>query len=193
MTSSKINQRILPLYAKGEKILQRKFNQPRVILNALAAPSPGSIHTPRQRNNFGVRQFKVVDVREDYLECHTFDTIEEGTEIINVAMPYLLRFNIWDSLTNANALQRILNDKTIKFEYKSPFERTAVNVDDEEDTQFQRIIGRYLETDIIYAGIGILGGTDVKDEEDNIVQWLDMNIDGRFWAEATEEEEEESA
>jgi len=124
-----------------------------------------------------IKMFKVVSVEADYLICHSWDGTTEGTTPITVALPYLLRRTPFDFLTRKN----------ITYTYTTNIEREADNGD---DTETQVIVASYEIGDIIYGSQGVLGGTGVIDTAGDSVSWLDLNIDGRYWAMKFETEEE---
>jgi hypothetical protein len=57
--------------------------------------------------------------------------------------------------------------------------RTA---DDGATTETQVIVPAYVVDDVIYAMRGIEGGTNVIDDQNESVEWIDLNLDGRAWA-----------
>ena len=70
--------------------------------------------------------------------------------------------------------------------------RKAENTEDSADTEVQIIVPAYVEDDIIYAMRGIKGGIDTKNDdnpEQNLF-WLDLNVDGRAWAKADDQDNE---
>jgi len=114
------------------------------------------------------QQFRVQSVGNDHITCHTWDGTTEGTVDVKVAKPYLLRRTPFDGETRDG----------ITYTYSSAVEREA---DDGADTEDQVIVDSYIEDDIIYAIRRISGGTDVTVSTVDL-QWLDLNIDGRYWA-----------
>jgi len=188
----KLNTRKMDLFNRGDKLTAEKLNDPRKILNGLAGPAPGSQFIRNQPSNYVVRQFKVIEEHGDFLHCVTWDTIEEGTDIISVAKPYLIRRTPFDSLLDANALLRQVSPiLTLKYEYSEDNIREAIDVLEEDITEEQIVVPKYVDGDLIYASLGILGGVDVINDDGNIVEWLDTNVDGRFWALKTVEDEDD--
>ena len=88
---------------------------------------------------------------------------------------------------SASPITPTINGKTIKYEYLTETIREAINVVNAGDRIFQIIIPRYEVDDIIYGGTGIAGGTATFDQSQEVIRWLDMNVDGRAWAETFED------
>jgi hypothetical protein len=134
-----------------------------------------------------VKMFKVVDVDVDFINCHTFDGVTEGTDTIKVALPFLIRKTPFDSATRTDPPRA-----EITYVYTSNIRRTATKtVDGEEVEEFQIIVDSYEEGDIIFASKGIFGNTGVYQDDptnEKPIIWLDENRDGRYWAATTEEE-----
>ena len=131
--------------------------------------------TPKDRHKRGlnvtgsiVRQFRVKSVGNDHITCRTWDGTTEGDTDVKVAKPYLLRRTPFDGETRDG----------ITCTYSSACERQA---SDGVDTEDQVIVDSYIADDIIYAIRVIVGGTDTTVSDEDIM-WLDLNVDGRYWA-----------
>lgn len=117
-------------------------------------------------------QLRVVALETDRLLCVSFVDGVEGEEQIYVALPWWLRTNPHDgSIRNG-----------LEYAYESPSLR-MVTREDAEDTRIQEesIVPSYTPGDIIYV-LGV-DHTDVLDPEDSELSLIDMNVDGRVWAE----------
>lgn len=162
----------------GDPIRAKKLQQPVTVLRSLAGVAQANQKFDPQRRILQMKQFKVVSVKVDFILCHTFDGVAEGTDDIKVAMTFLLRKTPFDGQTRAN----------ISYTYTSNVERTASKAG--EDDEEQVIVDSYETGDIIYATRGIFGGTAVyADDPTNQIPviWLDDNRDGRYWAKKSAE------
>jgi hypothetical protein len=120
-----------------------------------------------------VRRFVVDTVETDFLYCYTWDGTTQGTELIAVALPYLLRRTPFDGLTRS----------TYTYAYTNNIERVSTADDDTEETQ--QITPAYIAGDEILAVRYIKGNTVAYDDYDALISWEDMNTDGRQWAKVT--------
>jgi hypothetical protein len=194
----KFNLKRLTPISKGEDVTAVFLNQSINALNKLGASGPSSQNISPSQNNFTVRQFRVKIEKGDYLECVTWDGKKEGENTVLIAKPYLLRLTPFDSLTNPEYETRVLTEELeLKYEYYADNigKRKAVDTLDDDNTEDQTIVPIYNEDkDVIFACYGVFGGVGVteEDNEENILQWMDMNFDGRYWArDANPPEEEE--
>jgi hypothetical protein len=94
-------------------------------------------------------------------------------------MPYILQQTHYEDRTT--------DRRDISYEYitaladdPNAVRRTATNADDDEEAQI--IVPAYEVDDIIIGFTGIRGGTNISDDNDDPVIWMDLNIDGRMWA-----------
>lgn len=110
-----------------------------------------------------VKIVTVVTVLSDYISCET------ETGLINVAKPYLLR----GSLTSRAGI-------TYTYSGTDAQARTADNGADTED---QEMLPAWIADDQIIAA-RVVGGTGITDADDADIQWIDLNVDGRHWAES---------
>lgn len=113
---------------------------------------------------FAVRRFRIVAVRMDYIECHTWDGTTEGSAITKVARPWLAR-----CLSARDGVTYTYTDTGSLAWQKR--EATGAGA-----SQMEVITQRYLAEDEIYATQSPIGGTGV----DNC-SWLDENRCGREW------------
>ena len=122
-----------------------------------------------------VRQFRIEEVRGDFLTCREYNVDAGLGTTIYIAKPYCLRQSPFDNKTIAG----------LTYTYAGS---TTRDVTDGVDTETQIIIPFYQEPtddydgDIIYAIFGVHGGTGVGDVNEQAIQWLDLNVDGRAWA-----------
>lgn len=114
-------------------------------------------------------QFKVLSDEGDYLLCRLWDGTDMGEKVFKVAKPYLIRRTPFDG--------DVRDD--ITYTYDDNSHRTGE--DNDGNTEDEEITPSYVEGDIIYASKPF-NGTDVFDDEDEEVLWLDENNDGRQWA-----------
>lgn len=121
-----------------------------------------------------------VSDKPDYLRCKTWDGTTMGTEVIAVARPPLLQQTRFDGfLIDGYA-----------YSYDGPNFRIKTRESDGKSEQ-QVIVPAYAnETgsdvhQIIYAiraPTGLVESDDVGPIDDAIIQWVDLNVDGRAWA-----------
>ena len=180
MSDANPTTEILPKWKRGDEITADRLNS---LVNYVVQASRG-INPPKQRGGRGdavpsVARFKITAVHLDYLECHTWDGINEGEVPIYVARPVRLR---------ASETSRTFSGGTVTYsqpanpETATGLTRTAtIGGTDEAQT----VVPEYVVGDEIYAVQNMGGGTGVtisSNGEKIPVLWLDMNIDGRAWA-----------
>lgn len=163
----------------GDSITAQHLNEVIRRVNQLAA----GVAPPRQivqANVPAVRQFKIVSQDADYLKCNAYDGVASGDLVYYVAKPYLLRRTPFDGESRAG----------IEYEYSSDSARVA---DDGVDTEDQTIVPSYQADDIVYAIMGIAGGTSERLDSDESggeteprIMWVDLNVDGRAWCKVAE-------
>jgi hypothetical protein len=117
-----------------------------------------------------VQQMKIVSVDGDFLVCHTWDGTTEGTDAIKVARPYLLRRTPFDGASRGS----------ISYVYVDDQQRTSSKSGEDDITEY--VTPNYLAADVIYAIVNHRGGTGVVDDGSLAVGWVDLNVDGRAWA-----------
>lgn len=172
-------------WKEGDIITARHLDQPRQVLSRQSGIAPGSQVSLPPVPQMRCQLMQVIDVQIDYIRCYRADSNGKSDDIVNVAMPHLLQQTHYQIGQPPNF--RISNRKGISYSYATPQKRTATNADGDEEIQV--IVGSYEEGDILVAFTGISGGTGVKDLSGEAVQWQDMNIDSRFWASSSEEDE----
>jgi len=169
-----------PLAAKhlqqSVSLLKRVFagvTPPRQIVRKAISPLTG-------------RQFKVTSVFTDFFTAKPFDGVDQIETAFNIALPFLLRRTPFDSdpdFLGSNPAPDERNGLT--YVYTTDIERVATIVES-GDTEIQVIVPSYQEGDIIYAMKNIIGGTSTSATDSDgfttVVEWVDMNADGRFWA-----------
>lgn len=162
---------------KGEPVTAAKWNEHVTAINTLrkGVHPPAQIFPERKAGTVTVALFQVVSVQTDYLVCNPLDgaTGVASTDVVNVALPYLLRRTPFDGSTREG----------ISYTYTSNIQRTA---SDGSDTETQVIVPSYAAGDSIFAMRGVLRGTGavLVDGNNNTtaLDWIDMNFDGRAWA-----------
>ena len=151
-------------FKSGQALSARSLNR---LVSGIVRARP-AILSPQQisaAQSGTVLQVNVVEQGGDWLKVLTWNGADEGTDLIYVAKPYLLR----RSLTSWNG---------ITFTYSSNFERTATKGGDTED---QVMVPAYVADDILYI-VRPYGGTDTVDPVGQPIVWVDLNVDGRAWA-----------
>lgn len=110
---------------------------------------------------------KITAVDGDFLECVRFmDGTVSTTTVIYVARPYLLR----RSLTSWNG---------ISFTYTNDQNKTATQG---ATSETWLVTPEYVVNDIIYAA-RVPNGTGLTNDLGRRIDWVDLNVDGRAWAE----------
>jgi len=130
-----------------------------------------------------VQQFKVIAITEpDMVDCITYNDGVDGSVLIKVAMPWVIRRTPFDGVVDPNLLRNPL----IRYEYFSNIERRAFVKEDAAaaEVEFDQIMNTpYYKNDIIEATKNVVGFgiEDVIDIAGNPVIWLDDNRSSRFW------------
>lgn len=154
--------KLLRDWLKGNPLTAKHLQEPVEALNRMVQ----GVEAPRQiesliEENVRVRQFRIKQIFGDYLRCKTWNGVKEGDGFFNVAKGYELRRTPFDGKTVAG----------VAYVYQSDQERTA-------DGVTETVTQAYDVNDVIYAAIGIDGGTGVK-VNDILLKWIDINTDGR--------------
>ncbi len=162
-------QPIVRRWKRGEQILARRGNETIDAVNTLLRGANGARGASpiSARAGATLQRFRVVNMNTaDVVTCHTWDGTTEGVQLINIALPYLLRRTPFDGQTRDG----------VSYTYTSNVERSA---SDGVDNETQVIVPGYVDNDEIWAtGTNvIIGGVGVAG-----VVWLDLNLDGRAWA-----------
>ena len=160
-----------------------------------------------------MRQFKIKEIDDDFLKCVTWDGVAEGTALLEIGKPYLLRKTPFDFDVSEGYTRTLPNGRTNKYTYLNYQKRKVINTEDEDDTEIQVIVPAYVVGDVIYAYKGMRGGIDTKNgvSQENTggginpyapaseseaplprvnLFWLDTNNDGRAWAKASDQDDE---
>jgi hypothetical protein len=154
----RVEARRLSAITKRVNALSDSFGSPRQITGTAAATIPE------------VRRFRVVSVETDYLYCNTWDGVDQGDAPVKVALPYLLRRTPFDGKTRNG----------ITYTYTGDVTRLA---DDGSNTETQVMVPSYVAGDEVYAIRNVTGTSGVRDENNVPMDWLDINVDARAWAE----------
>jgi hypothetical protein len=117
----------------------------------------------------GVLRLRFKNMDGDYLNCVTWDGTDEGTQTIKIAKPYLLRRTPFDGQTRNG----------VSYVYSDAITRQATKG---EDTITETVVPVYVLDDELYGISAPAGGTGVAAAPD----YLDLNLDGRAWAEVEE-------
>lgn len=133
-----------------------------------------------ERPIYGVRRFVVVDPN-GFPDTITVSEVKDGEVIGHAAKPYLLRRTPFHSKTRDG----------IDYNYSSNVKRTASKTvpgnPPTTTSETQVIVPKYVAGDVIYAVGHVFGKRDnhpvAQDSVEMVVtRWLDMNVDGRYWA-----------
>lgn len=161
-------------WRKKDPITAKRLNETvdRVTAISEGAASPADARGVAQGPG-AIQQFEIKEVLGDYLLCYAITSAGTGTAEIPVAKPYLHR----QSLTSRNG---------IAYTYQTAFEGDLAIVErvatGGAGTETQRIVPQYVAGDRIFASKLINGGTGVKDIDNKLVRFIDLNLDGRAWA-----------
>ena len=134
-----------------------------------------------ERKGVAVQRLVVVDA--DFPDSVLCATQIGGPGVVHVAKPYLLRRTPFDGKRRDG----------IEFTYTSNTERKATRKTppppegQEEPTETQRIIPKYVANDVIAAVTQVLDGSDelrttTGGDERIHTSLVDLNLDGRYWA-----------
>lgn len=153
-----------------------QWNQMRQAIEEIVREQIGYANKLNTHLPASVAQFLYKSSDGDYIVCRAFDGTETGVDVA-VAKPYLLR----PSMTTRGVFT---------YTYTSDVERQSTDTGD-SSTEDQIVTPSYLTDEVIYAarvrrGTGVV--TDgVVGEQANAepILWLDLNVDGRMWAEVS--------
>lgn len=124
-----------------------------------------------------ISAFKFVAKGDDYIECHSWDGTTEGTEPVNIALPFKLR----DSRTTETIDGTVITYSAWDSDAQS---RLATDDSDPPKTETQVITPRYLPGDTILAAPAFSGVEDDSDPPKTLTL-VDLNVDARFYARST--------
>ncbi len=195
-------------WEKGDILLAAKLQQAITFLkNAFASVRPGRQLRLRAGGNFFAKRFAVVRAEADFVIGRAAEDPNDTDEIV-IAYPPEFRKQIYDfettkATSTANPkvgyTRTLPNDRVNKYKFLNVQKRKAIAQTDEadeadEDTEVQVIVPAYVTGDIIFAMHGIQGGTGLTqriDEENIAITWQEMNISGRAWAKADDQDDED--
>lgn len=166
----------LETWNRGDPLEARRLQQPVDVLRALGGGKPPEQFI-KPVNPFELRMFRVLRLETDVIICNFTDGVTNQPDEIKVAMPFLLRKTPFDDPTATETPRA-----GITYLYSDFNKRLATNEFNEDEDQI--LVDSYEESDIIFAMTGIFGNTAVFHDvaKEIPVIWLDINIDGRFWA-----------
>jgi hypothetical protein len=127
------------------------------VVRGSSESSPGAIFA---------RQFIISGISGDYLECHTLSGTSSGSGTVYVARPYLLRRTIWSGATRNGVTYTYSANQT----RSASTGGTAIT---------EKVTPSYQAGDVIIGVVRVGGGVGVDG-----VDWVDLNLDGRAWAES---------
>lgn len=125
-----------------------------------------------------VQRFRIVSEADDYLVCHVYNADPdlagsgEGTEVVNVAKPFLLRRTPFDGESID------YGDQTVSYSYDSASSRETTS---DDGTETHVLTPAYFAGEEIVAFRDPGGGTGVVDDEGETVIFEEKNA-GRFWS-----------
>lgn len=153
----------------------------------------GTFLQPIPEEVIGVSQFRIKDwSNDDYLICRPWNGKVEDDTLVYIAKSYYLRRGVFDgveieieveSLDESEELQT--ETRTLSYAYHSATFRTVTDVDD-ETTETQTIIPRFLEDDVIMAApsseVAVVRNFGSEESPQfEALQWVDLNCDARAW------------
>lgn len=148
--------------------------------NNMAWNIPKAMPGDGEGSGASIRRFKIKTdsglpmVLDDYYVCNYWDGTTEGAEV-NVARPFKLQASITDET---------IAGIDISYTYSTPLARIASATG--YDNEAHVVVPYFLVDDEILAvDLTDAGGTDIIDEDDDPVVWMDLNVDGRAWCQVT--------
>lgn|SRR5205809_858770 len=134
-----------------------------------------------------IKQYLLIAVHEDHLNCYEMLRDGYGTELVYIAKPHGLRKSPWDNHTVDGEVYEVDDDDSTK--------RTASTGG---ATEAQRVVPYYVEGfSVIYAAeigdsLNLQVETDPGDPDaippieatEEEITLVDLNVDGRAWARA---------
>lgn len=190
-------------HVNNRDIAHHRINRANYVRGALVTTTPwGTFITPRvtargATESSQFKQFRVKAVKPDYLECNEYIIslvngnfqVTISTTLVLVARPWKLQTTRWNNQTLFTPL------RNVRFTYDlagfpDGTRRLANSGGSSGITETQIIVPQYapqigtaFHGDRIIAMENPPGGTGVKDASNIEVTWVDMNCDGRVWAE----------
>lgn len=164
-------------FRSGDRLSASRLNGPiRAIYDIVGAVAPPRDSSGSPVNYPQLQQFELRSVQKDYLICRAVVLDATSTEIIGtqdvtIAKPYLLR----GSISTRGGINYVYNLAVPGF-----VERTGTRISDSA-TETQVVVPSYIQGDRIFAWNRVIGGTGVKDLNNNPVQYLEQE-GARAWA-----------
>jgi len=182
--SIRLNSPMAPLkgWRKQDPLLAKHLDESPKAINRIleSVQLPEQVTSPGVQTFTQMRQFRIVSIKGDYLFAEPFNGVSTEGGLIKIAKPFLLRRTPFDGTVGRNGFT---------FVYTTDTERVSTKTSD-STTEIQVIVPSYVVKDVIFCIKNIDGGTGVTavvaNEPSVPVIWIDMNLDGRFWAKKTE-------
>lgn len=190
---------------KGDILTAKKLQQPVTFIKRAFGSVQSAQQVVPRGSNVSMKKFYVVEVRDNYMLCKSDQATETGDEV-NIALPPEFRKQVYDFSETGGTLKEngdvdkdgykrtLPNGRANRYEYLNVQKRKAIKYDDKDETEIQVIVPAYVENDIIFAAQGIQGGTDATDKIDDEVEvaidWQDLNVSGRAWSKADDQDDE---
>lgn len=177
MTKENMPVRELRRWRKGDTLKGTYLNEGVDAINRII----GGVKPPQQISAGGrpsasgpgsstkIQQFTISGVYSDYLVCNPYDGSVDTTQTVIIAKPYLLRQTPFDGGSRNG----------VSYTYTTSVSRSAT---DGSAVETQSVTPSYIGGDIIYAVRNIAGKTATYNAQVEIIEWLDINADGRAWA-----------
>lgn len=166
-------------WGPGEPLDHRKLNEPVEALNRIfAGVAPPLSARPYAPARPLAKGFKIVAAYGDYLECHTWDGLTEGGEIVKVALPWGLSQTPFDGQDFG----------PWHYEYTGVGERETSLVADAEQQITEVINPPFVAGEVIRAtrdsGYTPRATVETETGETSVVSldWLYVPDNGRAWA-----------
>lgn len=176
-----MSNRIPGRWRKAQPLYARQLNElVDPVREALrGVPLPRQVKPTTGTTVVAVRRFVIRSILPEYLVCRPWDGVEEGASDVLVARPFRLR---------GTETTRTFANGTVTYDgYDATgTERTATLPD--ASTEDQVIVPEYVVGDEIVGSRNIVGGTGVTRTFQGRtlpIDWLDLNIDARAWAETS--------
>lgn len=156
----------LALWKPKEGISAAKLSKTNEAINRLLEGVPPPEQVLPERIAHRIQRFKIVSILANHYVCNPYDGVAAETSTsIKVARPVTHR----NSVTSRNG---------VAFSYTTTQQRTATQG---ATTETQVLVPNLLVGDEIYAISNPIGGTGVTVGTE-LLEWLDMNFEGRAWA-----------
>lgn len=178
MINQRFRSRIPKRVQRGARVIPaQNLNFPLEALGDLmrSVDGPRQLPTSPKSSLPQARQFKITEIKQDYLVCYPWDGVKQTETPVYVARPYRLR---------GSETTRVFAGGTVNYSaYNSTYTQRTATLSGSET---QVIVPEYVVGDVIAALSNVRGGTGVErslaDGSTLPVTWLDMNVDARAWA-----------